>query len=42
MYSFATVISLSRVTTMAHFPSDVFVGAAMGYSVSRFEVLRPR
>jgi membrane-associated phospholipid phosphatase len=42
MYSFATVISLSRITTMAHFPSDVFVGAAMGYSVSRFEVLRPR
>ena len=42
MYSFATVISFSRVTTMAHFPSDVFVGAAMGYSVSRFEVLRPR
>ena len=42
MYSFATAISLSRITTMAHFPSDVFVGAAMGYSVSRFEVLRPR
>jgi hypothetical protein len=41
MYSFATVISLSRVTTLGHFPSDVFVGAAMGYSVSRFEVLRP-
>jgi hypothetical protein len=42
MYSLATAISLSRVTTLAHFPSDVFVGAAMGYSVSRFEVLRPR
>ena len=42
MYSFATAISLSRVTTLAHFPSDVFVGAVMGYSVSRFEVLRPR
>lgn len=42
MYSFATAISLSRITTMGHFPSDVFVGAAMGYSISRFEVLRPR
>lgn len=42
MYSAATAISLSRVTTLAHFPSDVFLGAAMGYSVSRFEVLRPR
>ena len=42
MYSAATAISLSRITTMGHFPSDVFVGAAMGYSVSRFEVLRPR
>lgn len=42
MYSFATAVSLSRVTTLAHFPSDVFVGAAMGYSVSRFEVLRPK
>jgi membrane-associated phospholipid phosphatase len=42
MYSLATAISLSRITTLGHFPSDVFVGAAMGYTVSRFEVLRPR
>jgi PAP2 superfamily len=42
MYPFATAISLSRITTLGHFPSDVFVGAAMGYSVSRFEVLRQR
>ena len=42
MYPFATAISLSRITTLGHFPSDVFVGAAMGYTVSRFEVLRPR
>lgn len=41
MYGFATAISLSRITTLGHFPSDVFVGAAMGYSVSRFEILRP-
>jgi len=39
-YGCATAISLSRVTTRAHFPSDVFVGAALGYSIARFEVLR--
>jgi hypothetical protein len=42
MYPFATAISLSRITTLGHFPSDVFVGAAMGYAVSRWEVLRPQ
>ena len=41
-YSFATVISCSRVTTSAHFPSDVFLGAALGYTITRFQVLRPR
>lgn len=39
-YGAATAISLSRVTTRAHFPSDIFVGAALGYSIARFEVLR--
>ena len=39
-YGAATAISLSRVTTRAHFPSDVFLGAALGYSIARFEVLR--
>jgi membrane-associated phospholipid phosphatase len=42
MYSFATVISLSRITTSAHFPSDVFLGAALGYTVTRYQVLRPQ
>lgn len=41
-YGFATAISFSRVTTSAHFPSDVFLGAALGYTVTRYEVLRPR
>jgi len=40
-YGFATAISLSRITTSAHFPSDVFLGAALGYTITRFEVLRP-
>ena len=39
-YGAATVISFSRVTTRAHFPSDVFLGAALGYAIARFEVLR--
>jgi len=41
-YSFATAISLSRVSTLAHFPSDVFLGAALGYTITRYQVLRPR
>jgi hypothetical protein len=39
-YTLATAISFSRVTTGAHFPSDVFIGAALGFSISRFDVLR--
>jgi membrane-associated phospholipid phosphatase len=42
MYGFATAVSFSRVTTSAHFPSDVFLGAALGYTITRFQVLRPR
>lgn len=42
VYGFASAISFSRVTTSAHFPSDVFLGAALGYTITRFEVLRPR
>ena len=42
VYGFATAISLSRVTTLSHFPSDVFLGAALGYTVTRYQVLRPR
>ena len=39
-YTLATAISFSRVTTGAHFPSDVFIGAATGFAISRFDVLR--
>jgi len=39
-YGAATVLAFSRITTSAHFPSDVFLGAALGYCVSRFVVLR--
>jgi membrane-associated phospholipid phosphatase len=41
-YGFATVISFSRVTTSSHFPSDVFLGAALGYTIARYQVLRSR
>ena len=41
-YGAATAIGFSRVTLQSHFPSDVFLGAALGYSISKFVVLRPR
>jgi membrane-associated phospholipid phosphatase len=41
-YSFATVITFSRITSSAHFPSDAFLGSALGYVIARYEVLRPR
>jgi hypothetical protein len=41
-YGFAAVVSFSRVTTSSHFPSDVFLGAALGYTITRYDVLRPR
>jgi membrane-associated phospholipid phosphatase len=42
VYGFASAVSLSRVTTSAHFPSDVFLGAVLGYTITRYQVLRPR
>jgi membrane-associated phospholipid phosphatase len=30
------------VTTASHFPSDVFLGAALGYTVAKYVVLQPR
>jgi membrane-associated phospholipid phosphatase len=42
VYGLATAVSFSRVTSSAHFPSDVFLGASLGYTITRFQVLRPR
>jgi membrane-associated phospholipid phosphatase len=39
-YGAATLISLSRLPDQAHFPSDIFMGAALGFSISHFVVLR--
>jgi len=41
-YGFATAVSFSRVTTSSHFPSDVFLGATLGFAVTRYAVLKPR
>lgn len=41
-YGFAGAVSLSRVSTLSHFPSDVFLGAALGYTVATYSVLQPR
>jgi membrane-associated phospholipid phosphatase len=38
-YGVATAISFSRLTTGAHFPSDVLFGAATGFAIARFDVL---
>lgn len=35
VYAAATAVSLSRVTARQHFPSDVVVGAAMGWLIGR-------
>jgi len=39
-YTIATVFAFSRVPDRAHFPSDVFLGAALGYAITRYDVFR--
>jgi len=41
-YGFATTVGLSRVSTLAHFPSDIFLGGALGYVITNYAVLQPR
>ena len=41
-YTLATAISFSRITESAHFPSDVWLGAALGYSIAKYQTLTPR
>jgi membrane-associated phospholipid phosphatase len=38
-YGLASAVGFSRITLSAHFISDVFVGGALGYTISRFAVL---
>jgi len=39
-YGLATVTGFERITSSAHFPSDVFLGGTMAYAISRYVVLR--
>jgi membrane-associated phospholipid phosphatase len=39
-YGMAALVGFSRLSLSAHFSSDVFLGAALGYSISRFVVLQ--
>jgi membrane-associated phospholipid phosphatase len=39
-YGLAAAVGFSRLSLSAHFLSDVFMGGALGYSISRFAVLR--
>jgi membrane-associated phospholipid phosphatase len=39
-YGLASLVGFSRLSLNVHFLSDVFMGGALGYSISRFTVLR--
>ncbi len=39
-YGIAALVGFSRLSLSAHFMSDVFMGGALGYSISRFTVLQ--
>ena len=39
-YAAATALSLTRLPDQAHFPSDIFFGAALGYSIGHCVVLK--
>jgi membrane-associated phospholipid phosphatase len=41
-YGLASLVGFSRVSRQSHFPSDVFAGAALGYAIAHYVVLRPR
>jgi membrane-associated phospholipid phosphatase len=41
-YGLAGTVAFSRVSLQAHFPSDVFAGAALGYFIGRGVVLQNR
>jgi len=41
-FGLASLVGFSRITLQAHFPSDFFAGAVLGYTVSHYVVLRQR
>ena len=43
LHSQESMVDLSPMQQSAvHFPSDVFLGTALGYTITRFDVLRDR
>jgi membrane-associated phospholipid phosphatase len=41
-YGLASLVGFSRLSLQSHFSSDVFAGAALGFTVAHYVVLRPR
>ena len=41
-YTLAVAISASRITEAAHFPSDVWLGSALGFTIAKYQTLKPR
>ena len=41
-YGLAGLVGFSRVSLHAHYASDVFAGATLGYVIAHYVVLRPR
>ena len=41
-YTMATAISFSRIADQAHFASDVWLGSSLGYTIAKYQTLRPR
>lgn len=39
-YGTATLLSLTRLPDQAHFPSEIFIGAALGYGIGHFVASR--
>jgi hypothetical protein len=39
-YGIAALFAFSRIPDRAHYPSDVFLGAALGYAIARYDTLR--
>jgi len=39
-YGLASVVGFSRVSQQSHFPSEVFAGAALGYAMTNYVVLK--
>ena len=41
-FGLAGLVGFSRMPLQAHYPSDVFAGAVLGYSIAHYVVLRPQ